>query len=1111
MTDSTRRKFKQVRTDQSDQYQARRIRTKVHDARNSISDAGVRWPFELLQNALDAGPRPGESLVNLSLSASKSLVTFEHDGAPFSLEELVALLSGGSSKDFESDEKTGRFGTGFLVTHVLAETTRLHGLISVNGTFEEFWLTLDRGGDEESIRSNIRRCEEDLEAAVEVSDTKSLPSARFEYRVENSKTLELGLHAILSSLPYLFATRPTLGKVEIRLHDEELQVWTPGESISVSQQGATAVNRSVLVESENGDKIHEYRTVRFCHPECERAGVIVVLESCGEKWQCCIPDSDFPRLFRDYPIRTSSFIPTNFVLDGKFDVSQERDRLSMCVDDKELLIGCLNATDSALSMAIEEDWGGLHDLARLARCEHSFAKSEEEQEWWNGQLGTVAQRFAELPIVETRCGKGRAVELDEWWADFPLPRLLESGISDEIALERVWPLVNDGSDLYPPVEELSAAWAETAEGWADLGVPVNRVSLQNLADYVRPESGHLADLAVRIDSHVWLSRFVDVVGECWQTRGGTEASVFENLLPNQNSSLRSPEALRRDEGLSEELKDISAILGIDIREQLLDRRLFEAEGAEHLIFLNETIRRAIPSELTEQHVLSELVTHLDETLSDGDRVEENSGQLLQGVIRLYDYLWRTKGIGAASIAKKLPLLSCDHKIVRWTNGRMLMAPISNWHADAQEFAEAYPPSRVLTPHYTGDVSQSIPSVVNHLVEWGIAVGDPISEERAAELKEKGLSVLARVPELSEGVTVTGETFPQIALLRSAIFNRVERNEIAARALLGMVVRYVATHDPQWREFRTTIGKKSGESCPLEIRNSLWVSDLRSRAWVPHTNENDEDEKTIVPADSITLLPLLDPQWLEGNEAGINLLAECFGFDALDVRLLGAAPDESDRLQLRNGLARLVEAGGADPSIYDVLRDDLLQKSRRERDVQRSQRIGYAIQAAIESALKKQNLHVEVIDWGFDLAIGDEAPESLEERAVWLEVGAELLEIKATTTGHPRMTPKQAETAAQQHDRYSLCVVDLRDVSEERLDSEWAAEDVEPLAHMVTDIGEKVKGTFGLVEKARVRSVSIRNEGALRYEVPPELWLDGVSISDWIEIAFGNSDIVCRPD
>jgi hypothetical protein len=128
---------------QHDRNEARRIRTRVSEARLSPRTAGLRWPFELLQNAIDAGPRPGKSSVAVRLIREADRVVFDHDGAPFTSQELAALVSGGSSKEFESEETTGRFGTGFLVTHVLAERTTLRGVLAVEDSNEVFHLVLD--------------------------------------------------------------------------------------------------------------------------------------------------------------------------------------------------------------------------------------------------------------------------------------------------------------------------------------------------------------------------------------------------------------------------------------------------------------------------------------------------------------------------------------------------------------------------------------------------------------------------------------------------------------------------------------------------------------------------------------------------------------------------------------------------------------------------------------------------------------------------------------------------------------------------------------------------------------------------------------------------------
>jgi len=115
-----------------------------------------------------------------------------------------------------------------------------------------------------------------------------------------------------------------------------------------------------------------------------------------------------------------------------------------------------------------------------------------------------------------------------------------------------------------------------------------------------------------------------------------------------------------------------------------------------------------------------------------------------------------------------------------------------------------------------------------------------------------------------------------------------------------------------------------------------------------------------------------------------------------------------------------------------------------------------------------------------------------------EVGPYLVEVKATTTGQARLTPKQATTAAVCPRRYVLCVIDLRQNLDTDLDQDWTAGAVEPLARLVLDIGSMVGETYNWVEMATTLEVGIRNEAALRHEVSPQIWESGMSISDWVK-------------
>ena len=151
MSELARAEFDNARIQQTTQNDARRIFQRVDAAQQNPTRAGVRWPFELIQNAHDAGPRDGDDRVQINFVLGEDRLTVSHTGKPFVAQELAALLSGGSSKEFGSEETTGRFGTGFLVTHAVSTRVDVEGVLTTQEGSEIFRIRLVRDGDEDSI------------------------------------------------------------------------------------------------------------------------------------------------------------------------------------------------------------------------------------------------------------------------------------------------------------------------------------------------------------------------------------------------------------------------------------------------------------------------------------------------------------------------------------------------------------------------------------------------------------------------------------------------------------------------------------------------------------------------------------------------------------------------------------------------------------------------------------------------------------------------------------------------------------------------------------------------------------------------------------------------
>jgi len=566
------------------------------------------------------------------------------------------------------------------------------------------------------------------------------------------------------------------------------------------------------------------------------------------------------------------------------------------------------------------------------------------------------------------------------------------------------------------------------------------------------------------------------------------------MLPDQDRCLRSPSDLYRDGGIPNSLKDICADIGLDIRRRLHLDEIEDVAAKLALPHLGYVLESALPNGMSEEDVIGEAVETLTKSLPEDVRCDDKPIEVQQGTVRLLSYLWETRQEEASSTARQMPLITSSGRAVRWSRTRMMMAPIGCWHEAAQPFANAYPPDRILHQMYAGSPDE-LPECVTALVAWGMVIADPIHADTPPELTPRRLAELCSAD--TDGITVPNNDteFSQIALLQPDVLNRCREGIEDARALLGLILCHVAPNDPAWRIEQVVRARQSGQPTEVTVAGALWLADLRIRPWVPIS---DEDGKSVpVLANARTLSELLDPTWLEHNDAAIRLLSEWFEFDQLELRLLGIEPDGDRREELRNGLARLVEFGGADPEFYSSLVEEMEAGRRRNEDFERFRRMGIGVQEAVKSAMETYGLDLELVDHGFDYEVTVRPDDTIDDLSRQFTVGPYLLEVKATTTGQARLTSLQAETASRKSDNYVLCVVDLRSFRDEGIAGQWSASIVEPLAKILPDIGTRVAPTYSLVEDAASRSIAVRNESALRYEVPSEVWESGISIAEWL--------------
>jgi hypothetical protein len=110
-----------------------------------------RWVWELLQNAKDVADKDG---VDIIFKLTDDHLIFSHNGLPFQIEHLIAILYKTSTKSLNGEGgTTGKYGTGFVTTHILNKKLKIAGVHENALGKRRFELEIDRtaAGLDESV------------------------------------------------------------------------------------------------------------------------------------------------------------------------------------------------------------------------------------------------------------------------------------------------------------------------------------------------------------------------------------------------------------------------------------------------------------------------------------------------------------------------------------------------------------------------------------------------------------------------------------------------------------------------------------------------------------------------------------------------------------------------------------------------------------------------------------------------------------------------------------------------------------------------------------------------------------------------------------------------
>ena len=227
------------------------IATKILDLMDKLrmdatDTSERRWIWELLQNAKDVGYEESGVEVEIDFSTinNSGNLKFSHNGRPFSVDNITFLIEQVSTKERnvtegEKPKTTGKFGTGFLTTHLLSEIVEVKGIIKEpEYPFKTFELLLDRSGREikniiESVHKSLSLLSNlDSQPAIDNFNSNG-QNTSFKYTLTDKgiNVAEIGLKDFHYSIPYVLAFNPKVKSVKV-LNEDATYKLSKNEVIS---------------------------------------------------------------------------------------------------------------------------------------------------------------------------------------------------------------------------------------------------------------------------------------------------------------------------------------------------------------------------------------------------------------------------------------------------------------------------------------------------------------------------------------------------------------------------------------------------------------------------------------------------------------------------------------------------------------------------------------------------------------------------------------------------------------------------------------------------------------------------------------------------------------
>lgn len=592
--------------------------TKLYNSVNSNSSR--RWIWELIQNAKDLSYDQTPVDITVDLETEKeSYLKFKHNGKNFNIDQITYLVKQVSSKDrIESSKTTGKFGTGFLSTHLLSKTITVNGIVDIgDDNFSSFSINMDR--DAESLEEMVTKVDQalrDLDGLIETSEFIDLNpkeyNTSFTYHLTEKglNYAKNGISDLSMCLPYTLLFIDSIGEVSVQhtgisyvrngiIPDNDISIYT----IDEKYQGE--VKKRYFIKLDEDD-----------------VAIAVELEL-DDLGNYCIKamDESLPKIFCDFPLLGSETFGLPFVINSPhFNPTEPRDGIFLGDNDtketnenKALMLKGVEMFGMLLDLCSGNKYGSLYNLAKMHK--------PKEFDWFDKVWvlenihSVIKEMFLTTPLIRNIVGD--LVPAKNQAGDVCV--FVPAAKSAELRLSLYHLLTNLN---YAPISPYSLPAIEELPEWIsilrDSEFTLDLLELSEMLAKSKTVS-ELEENLINPCSILWLNDYYELL----KSDETTSVQILNRncsikVFVNQNNEFQPYSLLKRDNQIEEALKDALAMINNDIRSTLISKNYTISDWTDFEALKNSDLIDKLNNHLRKSTGEIDLVLYLTSLLPENN-------------------------------------------------------------------------------------------------------------------------------------------------------------------------------------------------------------------------------------------------------------------------------------------------------------------------------------------------------------------------------------------------------------------------------------------------------------------------------------------------------------